>query len=59
MTDPPRYPDTGDDRGAEPGRGPTTATPRWISVVGIIFVILLVLLFVLLHLTGTVGPGGH
>jgi hypothetical protein len=49
MAHPPPYPD----------RGPTTSTPRWVSVVGIIIAIGLVLLFVVLHLTGSVGPGGH
>lgn len=41
----------GRDRGSPPG------TPRWVKVFGIIAV-LLVLLFVILHLTGNY-PGGH
>jgi hypothetical protein len=40
--------DTGDE---------ATSTPRWVKVFGIIAVVL-VLLFVILHLTGG-GPGGH
>jgi hypothetical protein len=59
MADPPPYPDTGDDTEAEPDRGSATGTPRWVSVFGIIIAIVLVLLFVVLHLTGTLGPGAH
>ena len=44
----------------KPDRGSTPSTPRWVKVFGII-VIVLVLLFVILHLTGNSlgGPGGH
>jgi len=59
MADPPRYPDTGDDTGVGPDGGSATSTPRWVSVLGIIIAIVLVLLFVVLHLTGTLGPGAH
>jgi hypothetical protein len=45
------------ERGVGPDRGSTTRTPRWVSVFGII-VILLVLLFLIMHLTGG-GPGRH
>jgi hypothetical protein len=45
MADP--APDTGDD----------TGTPRWVKVLGIIAIVL-VLLFVIMHLTGG-GFGGH
>jgi hypothetical protein len=44
------------ERDVGPDRGSTTSTPRWVSVFGII-VILLVLLFVIMHLTG--GGLGH
>ena len=47
MADPPPCPDTDDDVG----------TPRWVKVFGIIALVL-VLLFVILHLTGR-GLGGH
>ena len=58
MADVPSYRDSnGDDTGVRPGRGSTTSTPRWVYVSGII-VIVLVLLFVILHLTGG-GFGGH
>ena len=56
MADPPSYPDTGDDNG---DRGSATGTSRWVPVLGIIIAIGLVLLFVVLHLTGTLGPGAH
>jgi hypothetical protein len=59
MTDPSPYPDTDDDTGAEPDRGSAAGTPRWLSALGIVVVILAVLLFVVLHLTGTVGSGAH
>jgi len=59
MADPPPYPDTGDDTGAGPDRGPTTGAPRWVSVVGIIVAVAVLLLVVVLHLSGSVGPGAH
>lgn len=48
---------TGDDIGRGSGRGSTTSTPSWVYVFGIVFVVL-VLLFVILHLTGG-GLGLH
>jgi hypothetical protein len=59
MADPPRHPDTRDDTGVGPNRGSAGSTPRWVSVLGIIIAIALVLMFVVLHLTGTLGPGAH
>jgi hypothetical protein len=59
MAHPPPYPDSGDDTGVGSDRGSTTGTPRWVSVVGIIIVIGLLVLFVVLHLTGTFGPGAN
>jgi hypothetical protein len=58
MAHPPPYPD-GDDTGMESDRESTVGAPRWVSVVGIIIAIGLVLLVVLLHLTGVIGPGAH
>jgi ABC-type transporter Mla subunit MlaD len=45
---------------AGPNRGSTTGAPRWVKVFGIIFIVL-VLVFVILHLTGNSlgGPGSH
>ena len=45
------------DADVRSSRRPTAGTPRWVSVIGII-VIVLVLLFVILHLLGG-GLGGH
>jgi len=55
----PPYPDSNEDTGVEPDRESTTGAPRWVSVFVTIVAIVLVLLFVVLHLTGTVGPGGQ
>ena len=56
MADPLLHPGTG----AGPDRGSNPSTPRWVKISGII-VIVLVLLFAILHLTGNSpgGPGGH
>jgi hypothetical protein len=59
MADPPRYPDTSDESGPSPDRGPTDRGSRWMAVLLWILGIVLVLGFVALHLTGTLGPGAH
>ncbi len=59
MTDPPRYPDTGDDSSVAPDRGSTARRSRWVAVLLWIIGIVLVLGFIVLHLTGTLGPGAH
>ena len=60
MAELPSHPGTDDDTGAGPRRdAPPSSRPRWISVAGIVIAIVLVLLFIVLHLTGTLGPGGH
>jgi len=46
MTDPPPYPNAGDD----------ASTPRWVKVFGIIALVVFLLLVILLL---TKGPGGH
>lgn len=57
MADPRRCPDTDDDSRAGSDRGSPPSAPRWVKVSGIIAIIL-VLLFVILHLTGG-GLGSH
>jgi cytochrome b561 len=59
MADPPSYPDSGEDTRVGPDRESATGTPRWLSVAGIIIAIVLVVLFIVLHLTGILGPGAH
>lgn len=60
MADLPSHPDSDHEAGGVPGRGPNTGgTPRWVSVVGIIVAIVVVVLFAALHLTGVLGPGAH
>jgi hypothetical protein len=49
--------DSSSSTGAKPGRGSTIGPPRWVKVFGMI-VIVLVLLFAILHLTGH-SPRGH
>ncbi len=51
------YSGSNDYTGVGPSRGPTTSTPRWVKVFAII-VFVLVLLFVIRHLTGG-GLGPH
>jgi hypothetical protein len=58
MAHPPPYPDSGDDVDEGPDRRRTTNTSRWVYVYWIVG-IGLVLLVVVLHLTGVIGPGGH
>lgn len=56
MADPPRYPDTEGETGE---RQSTASRPRWVPVLGILIAMVLVLLVVLLHLTGTLSPSAH
>lgn len=73
MADPPRYPDSGDDTGVGSGEStastpgvddtaldpePTTTGSRASKLV-IAGVAALVVVIVILHLTGVVGPGAH
>jgi hypothetical protein len=55
MDDPPRNPEIEEDT----DRRAATSTPRWVFVLGIVIAVALVVLMVLLHLTGTIGPGVH
>lgn len=55
-----KLPESNEDSNVEPGRGSPPSTPRWVKVFGIIALVL-VLLFIILHLTGNNfgGHGGH
>jgi hypothetical protein len=55
MTDPPRYPDTGEDSGAESDQEATTAMSRWTKVLIVVFG-LLIMLVLILHLATGGGP---
>jgi hypothetical protein len=60
MADPPSYPsypETDDDPGVGPDRAPSTR--RLVSVVGICIAVVVVLVIVVLHPTGTLGRGAH
>jgi len=59
MADPPRYPDTSDDTGARSGHGAPANRPRWVTVVGIIVIVLFVLFLILQHLIGGGMAGLH
>jgi hypothetical protein len=57
----PSYPDTDNNAysGMGPERGSTSGPPRWVAVVVIVIAALVLLGFVLLHLSGGLGPGLH
>jgi hypothetical protein len=57
MANPPPDPDFTSTAGVESGHESAPGMPRWVQVFGII-VLVLVLLFVVQHLTGTM-PSGH
>lgn len=51
--------DAGDDRRAEAGSGSAGGPPRGLTILAVAIGALLVLMFVLLHLMGALGPGAH
>lgn len=59
MADPPPYPDTEEDAGEEAERGAATGKRGWLGILVIAIAIALVVLIVVLHLTGTLGPGSQ
>jgi hypothetical protein len=59
MADSPRSPERGEDTGVGPDGRAASRPPRWMLVLVILIAIHLVVLIVLLHLTGTLGPGVH
>ena len=52
-----RYPGTGEDADPDTDREPLTASQRRSRVLVIVIVGALLLAFLILHLTGTLGPG--
>lgn len=58
MTDPPRHPGTEEHRAPDP-EGSTDGASRWRVVLGVTIAIAVLALIILLHLTGTIGPGAH
>ena len=56
MTHQPRYQGT-DEENETPARQPLTARQRWTRVTVIAIVAALLLAMVILHITGTLGPG--
>jgi hypothetical protein len=59
VTDSPLQSDSNDDADEEPHRGPSTGTPRWVKVFGLIALALIVLVLVMLATGGHHGPGRH
>jgi hypothetical protein len=57
VADPPSYPRTSDSAGAETGNDAPSKRPRRAVIAVWAAVIALVLLMLILHLTGAVGPG--
>ena len=59
MPDLPSHPDTGGGARPGPELGSGSGRSRWKSIAGIAVVLLVLVAFVVLHLTGVVGPGEH
>jgi len=61
MTEPPSHPDTGisDRTGTHPESGPATRRSRRAAAIWVIAIAALLALMLVLHLTGTFGPGSH
>jgi hypothetical protein len=57
MSGQPHYPDAGEDNGAE--RKPLPGRQRWGRVAVILIVVAVLLVMLVLHLTGAVGPGSN
>jgi hypothetical protein len=48
------------DTGIGPDRGPTTSTPRWVKVFGVIVIVLVLLVVIMMFIGGgSHGPGRH
>jgi len=51
--------DSNSDNRLRPSRGSPPGMPRWVKMFGSVTAIVLVVLFVILHLTGLGGMGSH
>jgi hypothetical protein len=54
----PSHPERDDDPAVQSGRG-STSQAGWRTYLFVFLGVALVMVFVVLHLTGTLGPGGH
>jgi hypothetical protein len=59
ISNPPPYPDSGDDPGVGPVRDSTTGTSRWGKVILFIAIVLFLLMVIVLHLMGGGLRGVH
>jgi hypothetical protein len=58
-TDPHPARDSGEEADVGTGRRSASGPPRWVSALGILVAVGLVVLLFVLHLTGVLGPGAH
>ena len=59
MAEPSRSPEAERPAGRDLDPGAANRTSRWAIVLGVVIAIALFALIVLLHATGTLGPGAH
>jgi hypothetical protein len=59
MTERPSHTEPEDQAPMRVDRGSGASPPRWMTAVGIAIATLVILMFVVLHLTGVMGSGGH
>jgi hypothetical protein len=59
MSDLPRYPDGGQKAPGTDSGGPTTKSRSWARVVAIVVAVVVLVAIVALHVSGTIGLGGH
>ena len=53
------HPHADDGTRMELERGLSATAPRWITVLAVVVVVLVIAMFIVLHLSGAVGPGAH